>query len=265
MAKKNQAKLPEQPGQPDPKADKKAAKKEAAAVVAEAAKAAKPLAVEIHFPSIVDLKQAIGFDADGNLIIALQFKAKVDQYEIFRLVNLLKQPHGSLFATIGSPQSAMDFMFTKEGKVEILKAEIAQEKAKSLAAGKTEPAKDKPAADQSAGSKALATTVDLITFQEVTFNHIPTEERPFGVVIDFVNGTGETHTVAGRGKTATEAVICGVKATKGGFEAFDQPFEIVAAVKKTKETLAQIKIIRAIEVGSFDDDNKGDAKKKKGE
>ncbi len=89
------------------------------AVVAAAAQVTKPLAVEIHFPTITDLKQALAFDADGNLLIMIQFKAKVDQYEIFRLVNLLKQPHGSLFATIGSPQSAMDFMFTKEGKVEI--------------------------------------------------------------------------------------------------------------------------------------------------
>lgn len=249
------------------KAEKKAATKEAAAVVAAAAQVTKALPVEVHFPTITDLKQAIGFDADGNLIIALQFKARVDQYEIFRLVNLLKQPHGALFATIGSPQSAMDFKFTKEGKIEILKAEIAQEKPKAITGGKAqEPAKDKPADT----GTALAKTSEPVTFQDITFNHIPEEDRPFGVVIDFcVNGTGEVHTVAGRGKTATEAVIAGVKATKGGFEALEQPFEIVAALKTTKETAALVKIIRAIEVGSFDlgpdQGDKGDAKPKKGE
>jgi hypothetical protein len=90
-------------------------------------------------------------------------------------------------------------------------------------------------------------------FQEVSFNHIPSDDRPFGVVIDFVDGNGEIHTVAGRGKSSTEAIIAGIKSSSVDiFGALNQPFEIVAAVKKTKETPAQIKIIRAIETGSFD-------------
>jgi hypothetical protein len=253
MAKKNQSDKPE--------SEKKAAKKEAAAVVA-AAQAAAPLKVEIHFPLIADLKQAIAFDADGNLVMAIQFKVRVDQYELFRLVNLLKQPHGSLYATIGSPQSAMDFKFSKEGKVEILKAEIAAEKPKALAAGE----KGKPA-DAGTG-EPLNPTDGEVTFKDISFNHIPEDERPFGVVIDFTNGaTDKVHVVAGRGKSATEAVISGVKATSANlFGALEQPFEIVAAVKKTPETDAQIKIIRAIEVGSFDPgEDKGGANPKKGE
>ena len=250
----------------DQKADAKAAAVDTKKAVKEAAvaiaQAAIPLKVEIHFPSIVDLKQAIGFDADGNLIVTLQYKARVDQYEIFRLVNLLKQPHGTLFATIGSPQSAMDFKFTQGGKVEILKAELAQDKAKAaLTTGK--PAAEKPAQEAAPGPAA---GIKPVTIQEVSFNHIPTEERPFGVVIDFVsNGTGELHTVAGRGKTATEAVIQGVMQTKGFDPALKQPFEIVAALKKTKETPAQIKIIRAIEVGSFDMNEGGKKSEDKGQ
>ena len=259
--KKKETDKPE-PGKPEAAAaaeDTKKAKKEAAATVA-AAQAIKPLAVEVHFPTITDLKQAIGFDADSNLVMAIQFKVKVDQFETFRLLNLHKQPHGSLYATIGTPQSAMDFKFTKEGKVEILKAELAQDKAKAaLPAGK----KDKP---QETGEPAAQVDADII-FKDISFNHIPEEEKPFGVVIDFTNGSGEKpHVVAGRGKTATEAVITGVKQTSPTlFGDLNQPFEVVAAVKKTKETDAQIKIIRAIEVGSFDLGDKGDTKPKKGE
>ena len=129
----------EKPGTKTPKAEKtaKQPKLEAKAEVVQ------PLKVEITFPSIMDLKQALAFDADGNLVIALQFKARVDQYEIFRLVNLLKQPHGALYATIGTLQSAMDFHFdAKAGKVEIIQA------AKALPPGKAESKKAGKPADQ---------------------------------------------------------------------------------------------------------------------
>jgi len=200
------------------------------------AEAVQPLRVEIHFPSIMDLKQALAFDADGNLIIALQFKARVDQYEIFRLVNLLKQPHGALFATIGSPQSAMDFKFTKDGRVEIVKAQIAAEKAKA-------PALDTP---PEPGAKAAKIT-------EVRFNHIPEEEDPFGVLIEYAaDGTGEMKTVAGRGKSATEAVIAGVR--NCGVVAADvkEPFEVRAALELLEPSADCYKLIRVIDVGSFD-------------
>lgn len=218
---------------PAPSPAKKASKK---------AEVIQPLKAEINFPSIMDLKQALAFDSDGNLIVAIQFKARVDAFEIFRLVNLLKQPHGSLFAMIGSPQTAMDFKFDpKTDKVEVIKA------AKKLTAGKAEATPEEPP------------QVGPITIQDITFNHIPEEKDPFGVCIDFVSdGTGEMHTVAGRGKTATEAVIAGVKRT-GGFPAdLNEPFELIEALNKTTVTPALMKTVRAIEVGSFDvDEGKG--------
>jgi hypothetical protein len=256
MSKENQSDKPA----------KKAAKKEAAATVA-AAQATNPLQVEVRFNPIFDFKQAIGFDGDGKLVMTIQFKTVLNQfdvYEVFRLVNLLKQPHGSLFATVGSPQSAMDFKFSQEGKVEILKAEIAATKA--LPAGKKGKPADQPA-DQGTGEKPVDPTEGEITFKDITFNHVPEEKLPYGCVIDFTNGaTDKSHVVAGRGKTTAEAVISGVKQTKAKlFDGLNQPFEIVAAVKKTPETDAQIKIIRAIEVGTSDlGDGKGGANPKKG-
>ncbi len=204
------------------------------------AEAVQPLRVEISFPSIMDLKQALAFDADGNLIIAIQFKARVDQYEIFRLVNLLKQPHGTLYATIGSPQSAMDFKFTKDGKVEIVKAQIAAEKT--------------PALDnlETAAVKAAKIT-------EVRFNYIPDEEDPFGVFIEYAaDGTGELKDVAGRGKSMTEAVIASVR-NCGIIDAeVKEPFEVRAALELLEPSPDCYKLIRVIDVGSFDvDEGKG--------
>lgn len=198
------------------------------------------LKVEVHFPSILDLKQAIAFDGDGNLVLAIAFKAKVDQFEIFRLVNLLKQPHGSLYATIGSPQSAMDFKFTQDGKVEILKAQIAAEKPKTAAL-------DKPAepADHA------------VKIHEVTFNHIPEDERPFGVTIEYLaNGSGEIKMVAGRGNNPTEAVISGVKTCGAVTADMNEPFEVRAALELLDPSPANYKLIRVLDVGSFDDSEK---------
>jgi len=210
------------------------------------------LKVEVNFPNIVDLKQALAFDADNNLLIKIQFTARVDQFEIFRLVNLLKQPHGSLFATIGSPQSAMDFKFTKDGKIEILKAQIAAEKAKT-------PTLDTP---PEPGPKAAKIT-------EVRFNHIPEEKLPFGVLIEYVaDGTGELKTVAGRGKSATEAVIAGVR--NCGVVAADvkEPFEVRAALEDLNhlEPSAEcFKLLRVLDVGSFDLGEAREGETEKGE
>lgn len=202
------------------------------------AEAVQPLKVEITFPSIADLKQALAFDGDGNLIIAVQFKARVDQYEIFRLVNLLKQPHGTLYAIIGSPQSAMDFKFdTKKDKVEVIKA------AKALPQGKTqEPAAE--ATDQGG---------TVVKIHAATFNHIPEEEKPFGVCIDFVNGDGEIKTVAGRGMNPTEAVLAGMKATNAFPDNVKEPFEVMAALELLDPSPEAYKLIRVLEVGAFEE------------
>lgn len=212
-----------------------------------------PLAVEVNFPQIMDLKQALAFDADGNLIIGVNFKAKVDQYEIFRLVNLLKQPHGTLYARIGSPQSAMDFKFdTKKDMVEVIKA------ARTLPLDKSQ----EPAAESADQEPAV------VKIHEVTFNHIPEEEKPYGVVIDYIkDGTGEVHTVAGRGYNATEAVLAGVAATKAFPADLQEPFEIMAALEQLDPSPACYKLIRVLTVGSFDDEldqGKGEKQSKKG-
>lgn len=216
----------------------------------------KPLAVEINFPAIMDLKQALAFDTDGNLIIGIQFKAKVDQYEIFRLVNLLKQPHGTLFATIGSPQSAMDFKFdSKSDKVEVIKA------------AKTIPQVPAKATDKSQEeAEPLFPEPTATKVHAVTFNHIPEEKLPYGVVIDYVaDGTGEIHTVAGRGKNPTEAVMAGV--VKILPDSVKEPFEAIAALEQMEPSPEGYKLIRAIQVGSFEESEpgKGESKSEKGE
>jgi len=223
---------------------KQARKEERGQSPVATAEVVRPLAVEITFPAIMDLKQALAFDTDGNLIIGIQFKAKVDQYEIFRLVNLLKQPHGNLFATIGSPQSAMDFKFDhKAGKVEIIQAATAIPQVPA----KTTKALEETAEPLSAGPMA-------VKIHAVTFNHIPEEKKPYGVAIDYVgkDGSGEVHTVAGRGKNPTEAVLSGV----AKFLPFEltEPFEIIAALEELEPSPEGNKLIRAIQVGSFDEE-----------
>ena len=204
----------------------------------------------------MDLKQALPFEADGNLIIGIQFKAKVDQYEIFRLVNLLKQPHGTLYATIGSPQSAMDFKFdTKKDMVEVIKA------------ARTLPLDKALEEAEEAAPESLFSEPKVVKIHEVAFNHIPEESKPYGVVIDYISdGTGEVHTVAGRGMNPTEAVLAGVKATNALPADLKEPFEVTAALEQMDPSPACYKLIRAIEVGSFDDgpvQDKGDKKPKK--
>jgi len=234
--------------EPEEKERRKQARKQRkaespAAIAEKKAEIIQPLAVEINFPLIMDLKQALAFDADGNLIIGVQFKAKVDQYEIFRLVNLLKQPHGTLYATIGSPQAAMDFKFdTKKEVVEVIKA------ARTLPLDKALEEAEKPAPE------SLFQEPKAVKIQEVTFNHIPEESKPYGVVIDYISdGTGKIHTVAGRGMNPTEAVMAGVKATNALPADAKEPFEVTAALEQLEPSPACYKLIRVIEVGSFDD------------
>jgi len=243
--------------EPEEKERRKQERKQARAQSATAApekttpkaEVVRPLKVEITFPSIVDLKQALAFDSAGNLIIGIQFKAKVDQYEIFRLVNLLKQPHGVLYAIIGSPQSAMDFLFNpKEDRMDILKA------ASQLVAAKTD-------------DKGEITTKPLIPEQlavkihAVAFNHLPEEKKPYGVAIDYIgkDGSGEIYTVAGRGTDATEAVLAGVARILP--PEMKEPFEVIAALEELEPSPEGYRLIRAIQVGSFDEEpGKGGSK-----
>jgi len=223
------------------------------------AEVVRPLAVEITFPSIMDLKQALAFDSDGNLIIGVQFKAKVDQYEIFRLVNLLKQPHGTLYATIGSPQSAMDFKFdAKKDKVEVIKAVKAIPQA-------AEPAVQ----SQEEAAGLLFGEPKAVKIHAVAFNHIPEEPAPYGVAIDYVGDdkSGEIHTVAGRGINPTEAVLAGVARILPS-EA-KEPFEVIAALEELEPSPEGYKLVRALQVGNFDEEpdqgKGGSGKETKGE
>ena len=206
-----------------------------------------PLKVEVNFPSITDLKQALAFDSDGHLIVAIQFKARVDQFEIFRLVNLLNQPHGTLYAIIGSPQSAMDFIFDKkQNRMDILEA------ASEIVAAKTDD-KGNILPAESAGQEE---TTGVVTIQTVRFNHIPEEEKPYGVLIEYlVDGTGELKAAGGRGKTATEAVIAGVHICGAVSTDLKEPFEVRAVLEEVnrKDPSAVCrKLVRVIDVGSFD-------------
>jgi hypothetical protein len=226
---------------------------------------ATPLQVEINFPAISDLKQAIGTDSDGNLLIAIQFKAKVDQFEVFRLVNLLKQPHEALYCIIGSKQSAMDFKFdAKELRFDIFQAqkqiEAGAKKSKSQVI-------NVPTAETPPVAQVTLFDTPAVKIHAVTFNHIQDEPKPYGVAIDYVaDGTGEIHTVAGRGMNPTEAVVSGLSRILPGD--LKEPFEFMAELEQLEPSPEGYKLIRVLQVGSFDDepgDEGGKQKKTKGE
>jgi len=207
------------------------------------------LKVEINFNPIYDLQLPIGFDGDGNLIIGVRFKARVDQFEVARLVNLLKQPHGALYAVIGSTQSALDFKFdSKQLRFEIFKASKGMEEKK--------PAKvieDKTAA------QVEDATNQAVKIEIVRFNHIPEEKEPFGVFIEYsADGMAETHSAAGRGKNPTEAVISGVKNCGAVDASLNEPFEVRAALELLEPSTELFKLIRVLDVGSFDVDEGGE-------
>lgn len=225
----------------EPKSKKEEPKKPAA----KPAEVVTPLKVEVEFPHIHDLKQGIAFDSDMNLVLTIQFKAPVDQYEVARLVNLLKQPSGVLHATIGSNQSAMDFKFDpKAGQFVVTQA------AKALVPGK----KDKPAAGPPADGK--------VVFQDVTFNHFEKEDKPFGVFISYTDSDGVIHEKAGRGGSALEAVIAGIQSTGAIHRDMTEPFEVLAALKDIDVTPALNELLRVIEVGQIPTDKKEKAAKK---
>jgi len=226
------------------------------------AEVVKVLKCEVTFPMIANLKQALGFDKDGNLVITVQFQAPVDQFETFRLINLLKQPHGALYALIGSPQTAMDFIFDKKkNQMDIIQAASKLLAASSDAQGtiKTgevgEPAAEKPkrkkaepASDQ--GDKPAGP----IMIHEVTFNHISEEELPFGLVVDYVEIEGGViHTKAGRGKDPYMAVVSVVESLGICGPGAKQPFEIRAALETLKPTPGLYKLVRVVDTGSFEE------------
>ena len=206
-----------------------------------------PLPVEVHFPNIMDLKQAIAFDGDGQLIIAIQFKARVNQFEVFRLLNLLKQPNGGLSATISSPQSAMDFYFNdKEGTVQVIKAAVKTIKSSAQIAGPKTTEKALP------DNEAYPAASDVVKIHFVHFHHIPEETLPFGVAIDYINQTGEIKIALGRGKNPTDAVIdgvrwCGLIRYEGA-----EPFEVRAALENLETSTEGLKLIRVIDHDSFE-------------
>lgn len=198
-----------------------------------------PLKVEVAFPSIFQVKQAIQMDKDGYLVLAIQFQAKVNPTELFRFINLLSQPHGAMYALIGSDQAAFDFRFDKTGhKVERIDA------AKALPSPKVQ---DRPIESYRQGNVAVKTITGA------TFNHIKTELLPYGVFVNYVaDGTGEIVSAAGRGKTPTEAVIAFAKQIELIPDDVTEPFEVTAALEMLESTPARDDLIRVIQVGSFD-------------
>lgn len=214
-----------------------------------------PLAVSVTFNGISNLKLPIALDDKGHLVVGVQFQAKVDPFEVFRLVNLLNQPNGGLSATIASPQSAMDFKFDAKAKT----VEVLQAAQPALPAGKEKPKADKSA--QGKKTQDQAGPADLVKIHGVTFNHIPEEKLPFGVLIEYVNGSGEIKSAAGRGKNPTEAVISGVKNCGAVDANLKEPFEVRAALETLEPSADNYKLIRVLDVGSFDiEEGKGEAK-----
>lgn len=221
------------------------------------AEAVQPLKVEINFPAITDLKQAIATDSDGNLLTRIQFTARVDQFEIFRLINLLKQPHGALYVTIGSNQSALDFKFDPKN----LRFQIFQS-AKRIEDAK----KDKDTVADKTDVPVEEAANQAVKIEAVRFNHEPGEKLKFGVFIEYsVNGSTELKSATGRGKNPTAAVIAGVKQTGAVFEGLNEPFEVRAALEALEPSGECYKLIRVLDVGSFDVDEKGAEPAKEGE
>jgi hypothetical protein len=240
------------------------AKPKTETAVAKTAEVVKALKCEVTFPMIANLKQALGFDKDGNLVITVQFQAPVDQFETFRLVNLLKQPHGALYAVIGSPQTAMDFIFDKKkNQMDIIQAASklltassdAQGTIKTGEAGKPadaeKPKRGRKKTEEVAEEKPVT---NALLIQEVSFNHMPDEQLPFGVTADYLEREGgEVHSKAGRGKDAYSAVVAlaiGLNIIGPGAK---QPFEIRAALETLKPTPALYKLVRVVDTGSFEE------------
>jgi len=246
-----------------PETTKKTEAKKTEVLDAKNAEVVQPLAVSITFQGISNLKLPIALDDKGHMVVGVQFQARVDPFEIFRLVNLLAQPNGGLSATIASPQSAMDFKFDVKTKtVEVLQAvvpKLAEPKAQEKKAGKSSP-KEGTAVQVQEGPE------HLVKIHGVTFNHIPEEAKPFGVLIEYVNGTGEIKSAAGRGKSPTEAVVSGVKNCGAVGQEYSEPFEVRAALERLEPSPEGYKLIRVLDVGSFDaEEGKGEAEPKKGE
>ncbi|MFA5429866.1 MAG: hypothetical protein WC329_01750 [Candidatus Omnitrophota bacterium] len=219
----------------------------------------KPFRTEVPIKNITGLKIPLTMDDKGHLVGGFQFQAIVNQYELFRLINLMNQPNGGLHVIFVSDQASFDFKYDqKEQRFEVIQGVL------PLPAGTAKTTPDAAAQEKKEPAKKTAAPTSPVVFTNTTFNHFDKEPEPFGVAIDYMpDETGNIVHVLGRGKTAVEGLFSGLKQVKG-FEAISQPFKFLEAVKATKEGPAQIKIIRTIEMGEFfngDDKGKTEAKK----
>ncbi|MCK9602057.1 MAG: hypothetical protein M0R06_23630 [Sphaerochaeta sp.] len=221
----------------------------------------KPLKVEINFPTIYNLKQALKMDDKGALIMGVQFEAKVDQFELFRLANILSQPHEGLYAVIGTPQTVMDFKFDKkEIRWEVFNANL------KLEAGKS-PAQDKaaPPVEAATGAAQGPTPAEqtakpdgdfkpkVTTFFSVTHNHIENEPDPFGVLVEYLAGTEEVHSQVGRGKSPADAALSAIRQLEACPPALGQPFEMIDYLGKNfQKTTALCQLSLIISRDTFD-------------
>lgn len=194
------------------------------------------LKVEVNFPTISGLKQVLGFTSEGDFQIGIQFTAKVNPFEVFRLVNLLKGPHTALYAIIGTNQGALDFKFDeKDYHVDVIRA------AAQLAAGKPV---DKPEIVHDAGkpgatAEATKTTEAKVEppkgkiFVDVHVSNSEGDPRPFGLFANYMNGTKEPKSAAGRGTTASEAALSLLQSVN--LIPSDRPVEPFEAIKYLTE------------------------------
>jgi hypothetical protein len=187
------------------------------------------LKVEINFPSISGIKLAQGFNNDGDFQIGIQFTAKVNPFEVFRLINLLKGPHTALYAVIGSNQGILDFKFDEKNYlVEVVKA------AAQLAAGETGKPEKKDADDKKpAQEKGKEPVVKGKVFVEVHSNDFPDEPEPFGLFAEYLNGSQESRPAAGRGKSPSEAAMALLRTVN--IITSDRPAEPFEAIKYLTE------------------------------
>lgn len=195
----------------------------------------KPLKIEINFPNIFDLKQAIAFDTNGRLLVAIQFKAPVVSSEVFRLVNLLTQPNQGLFATVGSKQATMDFLFNpKEDKVEIIRA------VKQLAVATS---KDEPPAEP----KPEGTLVELFGAK------IDQNIDPYSIGAKYQNGTGEILANVGSGKSPMDAAL-NLARTLNLVPADRpvEPFKAIEYLKKVEGNPFIAALVAVIETNTFE-------------
>ena len=204
-----------------------------------------PLKVDIKFPHIMDIKQQIALDTSGILAIKIQFTANVDQFEVFRLVNLLKQPHEALYAIIGTNQSQLDFQFDADaGVVNILQSIVAL----PVGVTSTEPPRD--------SEPGITPSIKIV---EANLKYDKVFPYPYRAEIIYVmlEGNGEILTLIGVGQDIADAILDALSDMLPGQQLMPEIFEAVAYLEGLEDRAECLKLINALYSNSIGEPEQG--------